>query len=157
MRLVTMLDKTTSSRSIYYFDLQFNATNLERTSRLQTTSIGVPGVGDQSLRSSIATVLGGRIAGPETCVVPSATTDAVNLQIPNSVATMGHLFWLFSWVPFPLPERAKTSGRYRQCLLVLDQQDMPSRIVSPASTRALLRSLAFQARADFELPTSRQR
>jgi len=90
-----MTDKTTSSRSIYYFDLQFNATNLERTSRLQTTSIGVPGVGDQSLRSSIATVLGGRIAGPETCVVPSATTDAVNLQIPNSVATTGYLFWLF--------------------------------------------------------------
>src|ERR1700677_322043 len=55
----------------------------------------------------------------------------------DSVATMRHLFWLSFLAPFPLLERARMSGRFRRYLLVLDRQDMPSRIALTASTRVL--------------------
>jgi hypothetical protein len=42
-----------------------------------------------------------------------ATTAAGNLRMLDSIATMRHLFWLFFLAPFPLPERARMSGRYR--------------------------------------------
>src|SRR6266550_3311806 len=66
-----------------------------------------------------------------------ATTDAVNLRMPDSVATRRHLSWLSFLAAFPLPEIARMSGRYRRYLLVLARQDMPSRIASTALTRVL--------------------
>jgi len=38
--------------------------------------------------------------------------------------------WKKIWAPFPLPERAKVSGRFRSTLLAPDQTDMPLRIAS---------------------------
>src|ERR1700686_4857600 len=75
--------------------------------------------------------------------------ERVNLRMPDSVATRRHLFLLSFLAPFPLPERARMSGRHRRYLLVPDRQDMPSRIASIASTPVQWRSLAFQARVDF--------
>jgi hypothetical protein len=60
-----------------------------------------------------------------------------NLRMLDSIATRRHLFWISFLGPFPLPERARMSGRHRRYLLAPDRQDMPSRIASTASTRLL--------------------
>jgi hypothetical protein len=63
--------------------------------------------------------------GLDECLGLIATSDAVNLRMPDSMATRTHLFWLSFSAPFLLPERVRMSGKYRRYLLALDRQDMP--------------------------------
>src|SRR4030081_316680 len=66
-----------------------------------------------------------------------ANLQSLCVLILDSVATRRHLLWLSFLAPFPLPERARMSGRYRRYLSVLGRRDMPSRIASTASIRVL--------------------